>query len=138
MSAQWQQLIIQLGISGLIVFVGYRIAMRLIDRWTQTESERTKVWATAEDARTKTIQDGFKSDIDAHNEITKAITKQVSVLSRLEGKVDAAFDLTPVRGVREYAMREHESEENGTESERRTPQPPMAGEYMTKRPKTSG
>jgi hypothetical protein len=36
-----ENLIIQLGISGVVVWVGYRLALRLIDGWREAEKERT-------------------------------------------------------------------------------------------------
>jgi hypothetical protein len=106
MDALWQQLIIQLGISGLIVFVGYKIAIKFIEAWSRAEAERTKMTAAAEADRTKAIEAGFRSDIDAHNAIVQVLQRHMQVLSRVEGKLDAAFDYTPVRGQRDYELRE--------------------------------
>jgi hypothetical protein len=148
MGSLWANLIIQLGISGLVVFAGYKVAILLINRWTQMEGERSKAFATAEQARTAEIAEGFRADTSAHRELAKYMNEQTQILSRLEGKFDAAFDLTPVRGVKEYVTRTVEVADPGLESlapsipeplprvviPRKTPT-----EYgPTKRPKTGG
>lgn len=134
MDSLWAQLILQLGISGLIVFTGFKIAMKLIEQWTKNEAVRTAAWTAAEESRTKVIQDGFRSDIEAHGEITKYIHTHTTVLSRIEGKIDAAFDLTPVKGVRDYETKPSQLSE---ESAVPRPTPPSLT-YSVKRPKTSG
>ncbi len=49
-----EQLLLQLGISGAVLFVGYRIALVLLRNWREAEKERTKALA-----------DGFKGLIDS-------------------------------------------------------------------------
>lgn len=155
MDSPWVNLIIQLGISGLVVFAGFKIAILLITRWSQAETERTKAFATAEQARTSEIAAGFRADTMAHQELAKYMNQQTSILGRLEGKIDAAFDLTPVRGIKEYSMRTvevtdselvvaaKEEEASSTIVEPRVVIPPLRKtptEYSatTKRPKTGG
>lgn len=84
----WENLIVQLGISGLVVYVGFKVAMKLIDKWSQGDSERTQA-----------IKEGFAADIAAHNEITKTMIAMQSQMSRTEGKLDIVLDLTPVRAL---------------------------------------
>lgn len=89
----WQNLIIQLGVSGLIVYGGIRIALLLIDRWS-----------VAEAARTKAITEGFTglggkvdlhhtADIESHRELGEGIAE-------IRGKLDEARwyrdEFTPV------------------------------------------
>jgi hypothetical protein len=152
MDSLWANLIIQLGIAGLVVFAGFKIAILLINRWSQAESERTKQLGESEVARTQEIAAGFRADTEAHREMASYMNQQTSILSRLEGKFDAAFDLTPVRGIKEYAVRSVEVAAAGLVEEgssipeprvvipvRKTPLPPSATEYgPTKRPKTHG
>jgi hypothetical protein len=113
MGSLWANLIIQLGISGLVVFAGYKIAILMINHWSQAEAERTKAGATAEQARTHEIAQGFRADVEAHQVLSGYMNQQTQILSRLEGKFDAAFDLTPVRGVKEYSMRTVEVSDPG-------------------------
>jgi hypothetical protein len=84
----WSNLIIQLGISALVLFVGYQIAMKLIDKWSEGDAKRTEY-----------IQEGFKADISAHQEITKTMQVLANQFFRVEGKLDTVLDLTPVRGI---------------------------------------
>lgn len=85
----WQNLIVQLGISGLVVYVVFRIGMKLIENMRVTDSERTEA-----------IRQGFAADIAAHHEITKTMSALGNQFSRVEGKLDSLLDLTPVREMR--------------------------------------
>jgi len=115
----WTQLILQLGISGAVLFVGYQLGLRVIAAWMASDSERNKAWtkteadrtlaiAKAESERTSAIQAGFSADIAAHQAITVAVTALGNQFFRIEGKLDTVLDLTPVREQR--AMLEELSE----------------------------
>lgn len=155
MDLNWSNLIIQLGIAGLVVFVAYKLAMKWMTVQREAESERTKSFAIAETARTQAIREGFAADIAAHNAIANGMTKLGSHFSRLEGKLDTLFDLTPIR--EQYAVHAAQGsrnsepnvivEEDDTPVERppvprQTPHkgtPIVSGEYLhTGRPKTGG
>lgn len=119
--AVWQNIIIQLGISALIVFAVFKIAMLLINKWAERDA-----------ARTKTIEDGFRAITDAHADVLKqtndnhlALVSQQHAnhatvmrimnehqqqeleliakfridLNRLDSKMSTALDLTPVGGT---------------------------------------
>jgi len=91
----WQTIIIQLGISGLIVYVGFKISMKLIDKWSHGDSERTQA-----------IKEGFAADIAAHQQITITMQAIANQISRTEGKLDTVLDLTPVRELRRIEVSE--------------------------------
>lgn len=97
--AVWQNLIIQLGISALVVFAGFKIAMVLIEKWS-----------TGDAARTKVVQDGFTAITARHDEVLRTMnehqTAETKVLVELAGKINGigiqiatALELTPVHGI---------------------------------------
>lgn len=140
----WRQLILQSGISALVLYVAFKIAMKLIDKWSATEEARTKV-----------IGDGFAADIAAHQAIAKTMGEWMVAFTRLETKIDTAFDLTPVHGVRVQAFEQRsvivdmddireepdlqKTPPQGQKQRRTPPQGvPASGTYGPKRPKTHG
>ena len=85
------QVALQLGIAGLVVAVGYKIALVLIRSWREAEKERTKAIgdgltaiAGAVQAQAGILQTHATADIKSHGEITDRV-------SRLEGKLDQAL-----------------------------------------------
>ena len=96
----WNTIIVQLGISALIVFVAYKIGMKLIDHWAKNDAQRTVV-----------IGAGFEA-IVARHETTIAVinehqTSELSVIHSIKEEVrvlttriDTALDLTPMHGTR--------------------------------------
>lgn len=106
----WSNIIIQLGISALVLYVVYRIAILLITRWAENDKQRIKV-----------VSDGFTSITSSHekmvetfNESHRAIVDLVNfhqqtelqilknheaALTGLDIKIATALDLTPVRGI---------------------------------------
>lgn len=86
------QVVVQLGVSGLVVFVAYKLGMALIDRW-----------ATAELARAKATAEGFAAlvgKVDAHH--TADIQSHAAMGAQLAG-ISARLDErrhTPPSGVR--------------------------------------
>jgi hypothetical protein len=97
MELNWGQIILQLGISGAIVYVVYRIAIKGMETQREAERERTKAFAEAEKERTQAIREGFAADIAAHDALAKVVGKLSSQFSRIEGRIDTFFELTPVR-----------------------------------------
>lgn len=82
------QMFIQLGISGAVILIGYRLALRWMNIQREVEQERTLA-----------IREGFAADIAAHQEITKTMQAISNQAYRIEGKLDMFFDLTPVRNM---------------------------------------
>lgn len=100
----WQQLIIQLGISALVLYVVFRIFMKLIDHQAKAESDRVLAQAKADSERTLAIREGFAADIAAHNAITTVMQTMQNQNYRMEAKLDTVLDLTPVRGIKRAHM----------------------------------
>lgn len=109
----WYQLILQLGISGAVLFVGYQLGLKVIAAWTTGERDRNTSWAKAEadrtlamakaeSERTASIQAGFSADIAAHQAMTAVVTALSNQFFRIEGKLDTVLDLTPV--IEQHAM----------------------------------
>jgi len=110
MELDWQQLILQLGIAGAMLFVVYRVAVLLIEKWAVAEAGRTKAMSESEAARTKSVTEGFKAITDAHERIVDTMnnhqTNELTILNlhaqqlaTLTARIDTALDLTPVRGT---------------------------------------
>lgn len=117
----WSNLIVQLGISALVLFVVYKIGMVLVVNMRTADSERTIAMAKAEADRTMAIREGFTAVASAQNALVATVTlMQSQVLAsingmqnqlvssingmqnqnyRMEGKLDTVLDLTPVRGM---------------------------------------
>lgn len=93
----WTNLIIQLGISALVLFVVFKLAMKSLENMSKSDSERTMA-----------IKEGFAADTAAHQAMAAAIKgmsdqfstsllQMASANARVEGKLDTVLDLTPVR-----------------------------------------
>lgn len=96
----WNTIIVQLGISALIVFVAYKIGMKLIDHWAKNDAQRTVV-----------IGAGFEAIVQRHENTIQVINEHQSnelvVLNDIKTEVkilttriDTALDLTPIHGSR--------------------------------------
>jgi hypothetical protein len=94
------QVLLQLGISGAVLFVAYKIALVVLRNWREAESERTAAYAKAEDQRTTALAAGFMSlsgkldqhhtlDIESHRELGQD-------LAQIKGALGVREDLTPV------------------------------------------
>jgi hypothetical protein len=126
-----EQVGLQLGIAGLLVVVGYRLAVLLIDRWQTTQATQTAAFAEAERDRTRALTIGLTSisdrvqthaiaDIQSHAEI-------VDRISRFEGKLDATLDWqerTPINAPIPSGLRPAAPSPIGREITRPTPRPP--------------
>jgi hypothetical protein len=55
---------------------------------------------TAEAARTLAISEGFKADIAGHQSIVETMHAMANTFARVEGKLGAILELTPVHGIR--------------------------------------
>lgn len=98
-----QQIVFQLGIAGLIVWVGYRLAMRAIDRWSEIEKEKTAAVREGFTNITTSVNAHSSVDIASHVALAESHGEVREAVVRLEGKVDATLDWqdrTPVEGTR--------------------------------------
>jgi len=98
-----EQVGLQLGIAGLMLVAGYRIALVLITNWRASEKERTEAYAKTESERTLAMASGFaaigdkierhaQADLQSHADMTKHV-------ARFEGRLDAILDVqerTPI------------------------------------------
>lgn len=75
------QVILQLGIAGFVIAVGYQLALRLISNWRETEKERTAVLSVGLTSIADKIQAHSIADLESHAELTDRV-------SRFEGKLD--------------------------------------------------
>ena len=75
------QVDLQLGIFGLVVSVGYKIALVLIRAWREAERERTKVIGDQFAAIVASVDSRAQADIASHGALTDRV-------SRLEGELD--------------------------------------------------
>lgn len=91
----WEQLALQMGISGLVITVGYKIALVLITAWQKSDEARTKALIDGDAQRTLAIREGFSSVTDVHARLLDAQQKIAVGISRLDAKISAALDLTP-------------------------------------------
>ena len=89
-----QQIGLQLGIAGLLVLVGYRIAVLLIGNWRETEKERTAALAVGFMALVSKVDAHHTADLGSHQDIAEGI-------ARVDGKLDQALGwATPAGGTR--------------------------------------
>lgn len=94
-----EQLLLQLGLAGAILFVVYKLGMKWLDKWSEGERQRNAALAdgfreittsvNTHSARDVASHEKLTSEFAAHREQTKADH------TRLETKLDVALDLTP-------------------------------------------
>lgn len=100
----WETLIIQLGVAGAVLLLGYKLALVLINKWSEGDKARTEAHTTAERERTATIATGFaqitSSHGQSHSQIMTLVQDIQVSLERLDARVATVMDLTPVHGTR--------------------------------------
>lgn len=96
-----KQLALQLGIAGLLVLVGYRVALVFIERWGKSEDKRTDAMAAGFASLVVEIRD-TREAVTAHAIADTADHgKFADRIGRFEGLLEAAVDWnerTPVGG----------------------------------------
>jgi hypothetical protein len=131
----WTNLIIQLGISGLIVFAGFKISMKLIDHWARGDAERTK-----------NIGEGFVAITSRHEMVMQTINEhqasELQVLNglamaiqRVESRVDTVLDLTPIRGIRQLQPQPLPEEKLPDLPQHKHPTPPPGSKRAATNPR---
>lgn len=118
-----EQLMLQLGLAGALLYVVFKVAMRFIDRWAESEKEKNTAIASGFEAITTSVNNHSAADIASHDRMTTAHGELRDVVVRMDAKIDTIADLTPVTPVR-----------------RQTPGSgvPTSGYYPPSRPKTGG
>jgi hypothetical protein len=82
------QLVLQLGIAGLIVWVGYRIAMRALDRWAKSEQDRTSAIADGFRAITNSVNTHSAADIASHNRLAESHGEVREAIASMQGQLE--------------------------------------------------
>lgn len=130
-----EQIGLQLGIAGLLVVVGYKIAILLISRWSATEKERTSALTTGLQQIAASINQHSVADLQSHATLGEAV-------ARIDGKLDALLDqrerYTPIHGVPTGVPRGEFGDEHSTPVEvprsMRTQINRPRGSYMVRKP----
>lgn len=73
------QLLLQLGVSGAIIWAVVKLGLRFIDRWSAAEDKRTEILSAS------------------LGDITKSVSGVHVSQARIEGKIDVAMGWTPVQ-----------------------------------------
>lgn len=120
-----EQLLLQLGLAGAILFVVYKLGMKWLDKWAEGEKAKNATLADGFAAITTSVNTHSAADVASHEKLSASVAahreQTVAFHNRIEGKLDAALDLTP----------------RPQEIPRRALTPPR-GVYSQTRPKTSG
>lgn len=95
-----EQIVLQLGIAGLIVWVGYKIAMKWLDRWSESEREKNASIAEGFKSITTSVGNHSIADIASHDRLAESHAEMREAVVRVEAKLDTLADLTPVRGIK--------------------------------------
>jgi hypothetical protein len=91
-----EQLFLQLGIAGALVFVGWKVSTLLIEKWSVGEAARTKAIAEGFAAITGKVDAHHTADLQAHAELGESVANIRGLLTREDSPVKRK---TPVRGV---------------------------------------
>lgn len=95
--AVWQNLIIQLGISALVLFVVYKIGLKLLANQRAADEERAKSAAESERERNKVFQEGFRSIVDTQLQFSHGLQRIMMWCNSIGGQLATVLDLTPVK-----------------------------------------
>ena len=88
----YEQLILQLGVSGALIWAFVKVGLRFVDRWSTAEAQRTEVLGKGLESINTKVDAHHTADLGAHSELSTDI-------GRIEGKLDAVHGFTPVRGI---------------------------------------
>ena len=123
-----EQLLLQLGLAGAILFVVYKLGMKWLDKWSEGEKQRNSALADGFREITTSVNTHSAQDTAAHERLATAFyahkEQAATNDARIEGKLDAALDLTPAP----QSIPRRQTPAQGV------PQ----GYYPPSRPKTSG
>jgi hypothetical protein len=106
-----EQLLLQLGLGGALVWAFVKIFTLAIDRWSASEAAKLKVHTEAESKRTEAIAIGFATlggKVDAHTSADLASHQALATgIAEIKGRLDGApiqqqpaRDTGPVRLLR--------------------------------------
>lgn len=115
-----EQVGLQLGISGLLIYAGVKIALILIANWREAEKERTAALAAGFTALVNKVDTHHTSDIESHRDMSNGIAELKGKLETIEGWQERSDvkpipqkpkTQTPVRGIRAPRPGTHHDEE---------------------------
>lgn len=86
------QLFLQLGAIGAVLFVVWKIGVKLVDRQGESERERTAAIAEGFKSITQSVNTHHAIDIESHAKLAEAHSDLLAAVQRFEGKLDAALD----------------------------------------------
>jgi hypothetical protein len=82
------QLVLQLGIAGLIVWVGFKISMRALDRWSESEKGRTEAIAEGFRSITNSVNTHSAADIASHNRLAESHGEVREAIANIAGQIE--------------------------------------------------
>lgn len=125
MNVSPEQLFLQLGVVGAVLFVVWKLGSKWLDRQHESEKERTIAIADGFKAITTSLNNHSAADIASHERMVAAHHDTQQAVVRVEAKLDTLAEFTPVSQI----------------PVPRQPTPPRgvpAGGYSYARPKTHG
>lgn len=107
MSISPEQLMLQLGAIGAVLFVVYKLGMMGLDRWSEREKEKNAAIARGFESITTSVNNYSAADMASHERLFESHGEVREAVVRVEAKLDTFADLTPVRGIPSvYAKRD--------------------------------
>lgn len=91
-----QQLFLQLGAIGAVLFVVYRLGVMLINKWAKSDEVKTTVLAEGMKSISQKLDAHATADAESHRDIVESIS---GFEGHIKGLLDAADRFTPVQGV---------------------------------------
>lgn len=88
--SKFENIIIQLGISALVVIAGSLLVLTWMNRSAKNEAQRNKIHQDAEAARTSALAQGFKALTESHAAALRTVTDNHAVIIKLIGENHAA------------------------------------------------
>lgn len=97
MGSAWQNIIIQLGISALVLFVVYQIAMKQLANQRAAEAERARAQAVADAERNAVIAAGFRAITDTQQKLADGVQRSLLWCAHIDTMLATVLDMSPVR-----------------------------------------
>ena len=83
-----EQIVLQLGLAGLIVWVVYKLAMRALDRWHEAETAKTAAIADGFKAVTTSVNTHSAADIASHNRLAESHGEVREAIANMAGQLE--------------------------------------------------
>lgn len=95
------QLILQLGVAGLLIWVFYQVAMKWLDRWSESEREKNATIAEGFRNVTQSVNAHSAADIASHERLAESHGEVREAVTRVEAKLDTLAGVRVPNGVHE-------------------------------------